>query len=266
MLRGPMWPSRATGFVIASNIDVLTMSSAVDAVFAHAAGKRSAYMCFATAHMLVEALHNPAIRAAYEGAHMVAPDGAPVAYCLRLLGFPRAQCVSGPRLVPKVLEEAEKRRVPVGFYGGRLKTLQKLQEKLASQYPDLKVVYMHSPPFRPLSNGEFADVVRDVRLSEVRILFVGLGSPKQEQWMRDAHGAFDCTLLGVGAAFDFLAGEKVMPPVWVQKMGLAWLVRLAQEPRRLAGRNLYSPLFVAHFLLQCWYLLISSKPLPRARE
>ncbi len=246
-----MSSSRITGTVVGTQVDVTTMSAAIERIFDLSSQDEPAYVCFATTHMLVEAKRQPAVQAAYENAAMVTPDGTPVAWCLRLMGHSRAQCVSGPRLVPKLLESAEVRGIPVGFYGGRPETLERMRSVLEVQHPALQIAYMYSPPFRPLEPEERAEVIRTIRDSGARIVLIGLGSPKQERWMLESSASFDCTLLGVGAVFEFLSGEKVMPPEWIQKLGLTWLVRLMQEPRRLAKRNFYySPLFIAHFLRQ----------------
>jgi N-acetylglucosaminyldiphosphoundecaprenol N-acetyl-beta-D-mannosaminyltransferase len=248
-----MSSSRITGTVVGTRVDVTTMPAVIERIFDLSARGQPAYVCFATTHMLIEAKRQPAVHAAYENATMVTPDGTPVAWCLRLMGHSKAQCVSGPRLVPKLLESAAMRGIPVGFYGGRPETLQRMRSVLETQHPALKIAYMCSPPFRALEPGERAEIIQNIRDSGARIVLVGLGSPKQERWMLESSVSFDCTLLGVGAVFEFLSGEKVMPPEWVQKLGLTWLVRLLQEPRRLAKRNFYySPLFVVHFMRQWW--------------
>ncbi len=255
-----MLSNRITGTVVGTEVDVTTMPVAIERIFELASKPKPAYVCFATTHMLVEAKQQPGVREAYENADLVTPDGTPVAWCLRLLGFSKAECVSGPRLVPMLIADAEKRGVPIGFYGGRAETLEKLRSVLAAKHPALQVAYMHSPPFRPLNQEERMQVIRDIRESGARIVLVGLGSPKQERWMLESSAAFDCTLLGVGAVFEFLSGEKVMPPEWIQKLGLTWLVRLSQEPVRLAKRNFYySPLFVAYFARQWCGALLSMK-------
>jgi N-acetylglucosaminyldiphosphoundecaprenol N-acetyl-beta-D-mannosaminyltransferase len=150
-----------------------------------------------------------------------------------------------------LLEEAAQEGVKVGFYGGRQETLDLMMSSLVKQYPALKVAYAYSPPFRVLDQDEQAGIVQNIRSADVQMLFVGLGSIKQELWMREVSASLPCVCLGVGAAFEFLSGEKVLPPEWIQRMGLAWLVRLCQEPRRLARRNLYSPVF-AWMVLRQW--------------
>ncbi len=200
--------------------------------------------------MLVEASRDRTVDRSYAHAAMVTPDGTPVAWCLRLMGYAEAQCVSRPRTVPHLLRMAKRNGIPVGFYGGRPKTLELMTATLASAYPKLTIAYCYSPPFRSLDAAEQHEQLERIADAGVQLLFVGLGSPKQERWMHEFSPSLNCVCLGVGAAFEFLSGEKVLPPVWVQKIGMTWLIRLCQEPRRLAKRNLYSPIFAVMFLRQ----------------
>jgi N-acetylglucosaminyldiphosphoundecaprenol N-acetyl-beta-D-mannosaminyltransferase len=239
-----------TGNVLSTQIDVTNHDLTCDRILTLARMRRPAYVCFATAHMLVEACRDASVNAAYAGAAMVNPDGTPVAWCLRFMGHANAQCVSGPRTVPLLLKAAEANGISVGFYGGRPKTLELMTAALARLYPKLEIRYCYSPPFRPLDRAEQLEQLQCISDSGAHLLFVGLGSPKQERWMHEFSPSLDCVCLGVGAVFEFISGEKVFPPAWVQRMGLTWLVRLCQEPRRLAKRNLYSPLFAAMFLEQ----------------
>ena len=245
-----MLAPRITGTVLGTPIEVTNSAQVCDRILALAQMRKPAYVCFATAHMLVEALRDKTVDNAYARAAMVNPDGTPVAWCLRFLGHADAECVSGPRTMPAVLHAAAEKGVPVGFYGGRPKTLELMVAALAKECPGLDIRYCYSPPFRPMDGAEQKAQLQEIADAGVQLLFVGLGSPKQERWMHDFSPAVPCVCLGVGAAFEFLSGEKVMPPAWVQHLGLTWLVRLCQEPRRLARRNLYSPIFATMFLRQ----------------
>lgn len=229
-----------TANLLGSNIAATTMATMSDEVCGLATRRQSSYICFATAHMVFETTRNRAIEKAYAEATIVTPDGVPVSWFIRKLSSLPAECISGPRLFPALLQKAQEHRIRVGFYGGREDTLRLLQAKLALEFPSLELVYCFSPPFRALSAEEQATHIADINASGAQMLFVSLGSPKQECWMNDHSRELDCVCLGVGAAFEFFSGEKVLPPVWVQKLGITWLVRLCQEPRRLFMRNLYS--------------------------
>ncbi|HEY4086005.1 MAG TPA: WecB/TagA/CpsF family glycosyltransferase [Bryobacteraceae bacterium] len=238
-----------TATLLGTDVAVITHEQAVDRILVFAAARRPAFVCFATAHMLVEAGENQALRSTYNRADIITPDGRPVAWGLRLMGYRDTPCVSGPNLVPRLLRAAASTGVAVGFYGGRPETLHLMTEALRKRFPSLQIAYTFSPPFRPMTEIETEQVRTDICESGARLVFVGLGSPKQELWMGEHSASLPCVLLGVGAVFEFLSGEKKMPPEWVQNLGLTWLARLCQEPRRLLRRNLvYSPRFVFQFV------------------
>jgi N-acetylglucosaminyldiphosphoundecaprenol N-acetyl-beta-D-mannosaminyltransferase len=253
-------PTRRIGVVLNTALDVTSHEITCARVFELAQQERPAYICFATAHMVIEANRRPDVSQAYRDSAIVNPDGRPLAWALRLLGHQNAHCVSGPNQTPFLLREAERRGTPVGFYGGRPETIARMKEALSEMYPNLKVDYLYSPPFRELNEAEQAEVAAAINASGVRLLFIGLGSIKQEVWMWRNCASLQCVCLGVGAVFEFVSREKLLPPLWVQTLGLTWLIRLCQEPRRLFRRNLYSPVFVVMFCLQlltelCWRLM-----------
>ncbi len=139
----------------------------------------------------------------------------------------------------------------MGFYGGSPEVLDSLVRELSARFPTLKIPFAYSPPFRPLSEVEDAGVVDAIDAAGVKILFVGLGCPKQERWMAAHRESLHCAMLGVGAAFDFIADAKSQAPLWMQRRGLEWLFRLLAEPRRLWRRYLIgNPRFLYHFALE----------------
>jgi N-acetylglucosaminyldiphosphoundecaprenol N-acetyl-beta-D-mannosaminyltransferase len=144
-----------------------------------------------------------------------------------------------------VLEMAAREKLNVGFYGGEQNALEKLLTRLTTIYPELRAVYVYSPPFRLLSEQEAVQIRQEIIQSGVQILFVGLGCPRQEQWIDAERGCIPAVMVGVGAAFDFHAGLKPQAPAWMQKTGLEWLFRLLTEPRRLWKRYLrHIPRFI----------------------
>jgi N-acetylglucosaminyldiphosphoundecaprenol N-acetyl-beta-D-mannosaminyltransferase len=208
-------------------------------------------VCVATVHMLMEAFDDPAFQRIVNSADRVTPDGVPLVRALQMLGIPRAQRVYGPTLTPIACERAEELGLPVGFYGGTPEVLDALLRELSARFPKLRVPLVHAPPFRPLSESEDAAVVDAIDAAGVKILFVGLGCPKQEAWMAAHRESLRCTMVGVGAAFDFIAGAKRQAPRWMQSRGLEWLFRLLAEPRRLWRRYLIgNPRFLYHFSLE----------------
>ena len=236
--------------ILRTRVDATSYRHATGQVLDWAAAGESRYVCVATVNNLIEGCDDPGYNALMEAADLVTPDGMPLVWGLRLLGVPGASRVYGPDLTPLVCEEAARRGVPVGFYGGQDDVLDDLAAGLTTRYPGLRIAYRWSPPFRPLTAEEEAKVADDLVRSGTRVLFVGLGTPKQERWMAD-HKGLPMVMLGVGAAFDFLSGRKRQAPRALQGLGLEWLYRLIHEPRRLWRRYLYrNPRFVALFAAQ----------------
>jgi N-acetylglucosaminyldiphosphoundecaprenol N-acetyl-beta-D-mannosaminyltransferase len=193
-------------------------------------------------------------------ADLVTPDGMPLVWMMRLKGEKNQQRVYGPTLMLHVLEMAARDGIPVGFYGGRTEVLEVLEKKMQSRFTGLNVKYSYSPPFRELSTEEDAELTEQINRSGARILFVGLGCPKQEIWMAEHRGKINAVMIGVGAAFDFHAGFKPQAPVWMQKIGLEWLFRLLTEPRRLWKRYLYhNPRFVLLAIIDLTKFLVGIK-------
>lgn len=179
-------------------------------------------------------------------ADLVTPDGMPLVWMVRWWGHPIKDRVYGPTLMLGVLEAAARKGIPVGFYGGAPKVLDSLVKNLQSRFQDLDVVFSCSPPFRSPTLEEDLASVQDINDSGARILFVGLGCPKQERWMAAHRNKVQAVMIGVGAAFDFHAGKVRQAPQWLQKSGLEWLFRLLVEPGRLWQRYLkHNPRFIA---------------------
>jgi N-acetylglucosaminyldiphosphoundecaprenol N-acetyl-beta-D-mannosaminyltransferase len=238
-------------FIIGLGVDRTNYQSAVQGILDWALRGESRYVCVANVHMVMEAYDDAEFRQIVNAADLVTPDGMPLVWVMRLQGLRQQERVYGPALTQFVLEAANREGIPVGFYGSTPQTLEKLKRNVQERYPSLKIAYLYAPPFRPLTTEEDEEVVRAINDSGTRILFVGLGCPKQERWMAAHKGRVQAVMLGVGAAFDFLAGVKPQAPHWMQRAGLEWLFRLLTEPRRLWRRYLINnPRFVLLVLLQ----------------
>jgi N-acetylglucosaminyldiphosphoundecaprenol N-acetyl-beta-D-mannosaminyltransferase len=242
-------PSRS---ILGTRIDCTCYAEAVEQV-AGLAESGGGIVCVASVHGVMEAYDDPEFQAIMNGADLVTSDGVPLVWALKLLGLPQASRVYGPTLTPELCGYAAQAGIPVGFYGGGDDVLARLQRTLMRRFPDLQIRFAFAPPFRPLSSEEDAALVSSIEDSGARILFVGLGCPKQERFMVAHRESLSCALVGVGAAFDFIAGVKSQAPAWMQRNGLEWLYRLATEPRRLWRRYLYNnPRFVWAFARQLW--------------
>ncbi len=210
-----------------------------------AKARESRYICAANVHMLMEAHDSKEFAAIVNQADMVTPDGMPLVWMMRLKGHRDQQRVYGPTLMLHVLDMASRENIPVGFYGDTPEVLDKLTDKMISRNKTLKISFSLSPPFRDMTPDEDREIIEKINASGAKILFVGLGCPKQEIWMANHRGKVKAVMIGVGAAFDFHAGVKPQAPLWMQRMGLEWSFRLFTEPRRLWKRYLYhNPRFV----------------------
>ncbi len=227
-------------------VDATSHADAADRVLRWGEARESRYVCAATVHMVMEAHDDPAFRDAVNGADLVTPDGMPLLWGLRLLGVPAATRVRGTDLMGALCARACLERVHIGLYGGTPEVLEALAAVLPRCFAGLRIAYRWSPPFGPVRPEEDDRIVRAINASGARILFVGLGCPKQERWMASHKGRILAPMVGVGAAFDFLAGLKRQAPRWMQDAGLEWCFRLLSEPRRLWRRYAYhNPRFVA---------------------
>lgn len=224
--------------VLGAPIDAISPHAACARVMAWGAARESRYVCLTNVHSVVTARHDPAFARVLAEADLATPDGAPVAWMLRRLGVPGQQRVSGTELMLDCMDHAERTGQGVFLLGSTEATLAALSARLMRQWPRLRIVGTVSPPFRPLSAEEDAALVERINASGAGTVWVSLGCPKQELWMAAHRGRVHGVMLGVGAAFDFLAGTVARAPGWMQRFGLEWLHRLASEPGRLWKRYL----------------------------
>jgi len=205
------------------------------------------YICASNVHMCMEAYDNKSYKHIVNNADLVCPDGRPMVWAQKLFGEKTAKQVRGYDISLALCKKAADLAIPVGFYGASKKHLQKIQNVLKQKYPRLKINCAIAPPFRTLTEKEDQEYINQINDSGVKILFVGLGCPKQERWMADHKNKLHCVMLGVGAVFDFISGEKKHAPKIISNVGMEWLFRLACEPTRLAGRYLkHNPRFIWH--------------------
>lgn len=217
-------------------IDAISWTQAEDRLVDWGLAHRSSYVTLCNVHVVVTASRDEQFREVINDADLAAPDGAPVAWMLRRLGYPDQERIGGPDLMWRLCVRCAQSGIPVYFFGSTEETLSALREKLEEALPGLKIAGMESPPFRPLSENEDRAVVDQINESGAALVFVGLGCPKQETWMAEHRGRIQAVMLGVGAGFDFHAGTVKRAPQWMQDYGLEWLHRLASEPGRLWRR------------------------------
>jgi N-acetylglucosaminyldiphosphoundecaprenol N-acetyl-beta-D-mannosaminyltransferase len=246
--------------VLGVNVSASTYADVVRQCTGWAQKRESRTVLFVGMHGLMEAHDRPGLRDAMNTADLANPDGMPVVWALRSLGLPHASRVYGPDATLELLGAAQESGVPVGFYGGNEATLARLVDEVQRRYPAINIAFQMSPPFRTLTAEEDEAIVREITNSGVRWLFVGLGCPKQEEWVLAHKDRIPAVMLAVGAAFDFLAGTKPQAPRWMMRSGLEWAFRLMTEPRRLAGRYIKN---IPRFTVLLGYQLLTER---RRRE
>jgi N-acetylglucosaminyldiphosphoundecaprenol N-acetyl-beta-D-mannosaminyltransferase len=213
------------------------------------------YVCITGVHGVMESRRDERLREIHNRAGMVTPDGMPLVWFSRLAGKTHMERVCGSDLMRKMTAVSSRRGYRQFYYGGGEGVADRLREALVHEHPTLKVVGTLCPPFRALTPQEDQAAVDAINAERPDIVWVGLSTPKQELWMASHLGRVDApVMVGVGAAFDFLAGTKHQAPLWMQRNGLEWLFRLLSEPRRLWRRYAYIvpgfPILVAGELLR----------------
>lgn len=234
--------------VIGVGVSALTLAQARDLVLGVRGQLRRGYICLGTAHGLTEARRDPELRKIYNESWLTTPDGMPLVW----LGPRGTERVYGPDLMLTVCDAGRAVELRHVFFGGAPGVAEELKEKLIVRYPGLDVVHTIAPPFRRLAANEVAELRAEIARTRPDVIWVGLGTPKQEKFMAAHWRELDAgVLIGVGAAFDFHSGRVPQAPGWMQRRGLEWLFRLFTEPRRLGWRYLTTnPLFALRVLAQ----------------
>ena len=222
--------------ILKTNINVTNMSDTIKYIGEHLDNLRGKYICVSNVHTTVMSYENEEYRKIQNSAAMALPDGAPLSSYSRRKGYKQAQRVTGPDLMGKLFAISKEKGYRHYFYGATEETLQSMREVLERDYPGIEIAGMYAPPFRALTPQEDAQIVAKINESRPDFIWIGLGAPKQEEWMYQHMGQLQGVLIGVGAGFDYLAGYIKRAPRWMQRMSLEWLYRLLQDPKRLWRR------------------------------
>jgi exopolysaccharide biosynthesis WecB/TagA/CpsF family protein len=245
-----LWPAKYDLFGV--RVSATSYDEAVDALTLAARQGVPAVASLHAVHALITASGDPNLREMVNTFELIGPDGQPVRWALNLLhGAGLKQRVYGPELMLRLCQRAAEDGLSIFLYGGTPEVLAALEENLEKRYPGLEIADRYAPPFRPLTAAEREEVIQRMQASGARLVFIGLGAPKQDFLAHDLRQEVNAVFLCVGAAFDFHAGIKRMAPAWMQRWGLEWLYRLSQEPSRLWKRY-----FVTNSLF-LWKLLIA---------
>ena len=232
--------------ILGVGISAINMDTAMDTIEGWITHGDPSYVCVTPVHSLMEYRRDPDLRRICSASGLTTPDGMPLVWVCRLKGHRHVERVYGPDLMLALCERSATRGYRHFFYGGAEGVPEQLAANLQHRFPGLAVAGTYSPPFRPLTAEEDDQAVDMINGTNPDVVWIGLGSPKQERWMASHAGHVKApAIIGVGAAFDFLTGRKRQAPHWMQRSGLEWLFRLLTEPRRLWRRYLVNnPLFV----------------------
>ena len=221
--------------ILGLQIDSIRFEESITKVLEWGFTHTSSYVCFANVHMTMEAFFDHQFQNEVNGAQLVLADGKPIAMACKWIYGEKQERIAGMDFMPRIIEAAAA-GAGIFFYGSTPEILKTLEDKIKDQYPGFKICGMFSPPFRKLSQEEINEHIDLINKSGANIVLVSLGCPKQEKWMAACYQKINAVMLGVGGAFMVMAGLQKRAPVWMQRWGLEWLYRLAQEPGRLFKR------------------------------
>jgi N-acetylglucosaminyldiphosphoundecaprenol N-acetyl-beta-D-mannosaminyltransferase len=238
--------------VLGVGVSAINMREALARISRALENKEKGYVCVTGVHGISEAQSDPGFRRILNGSFLCTPDGMPLVWIGRCRGAGKMDRVYGPDLMLAVMEASQGAGWRHFFYGGTGGTAELLKTKLLERFPRIQIAGTYEPPFRALYAAEVEQLQEKIRQARTDVVWVGLSTPKQERFMAENFEKLDATLMfGVGAAFNFLAGNAKQAPRWMQRSGLEWLFRLTCEPRRLWKRYLKNnPLFVGRIFCQ----------------
>jgi N-acetylglucosaminyldiphosphoundecaprenol N-acetyl-beta-D-mannosaminyltransferase len=225
--------------ILGVGLHPMRFSAAVDLMERWITERSPRIVCFPGSDMLAACQNNRQQQAALNQADLVATDGMMLTRLCRWHGAAHAERVYGPDVMLELCRRSVSKGYRHFFYGGAPGVGQALAERLQQQFPGLSIAGTYSPPFRTLSDKELADDLQRVNETHAEVVWIGLGTPKQELWMAQNRSRLTAPLvLGVGAAFDFHAGTVRQAPRWIRSAGGEWFFRLCTQPRRLWKRYL----------------------------
>ncbi len=238
--------------ILGVGIHAITRPQALQQISAWISQQQRHYISVCTVHTIMECQQSATLRQVVNQAGLATPDGMPLVWLSqKQSGLPVSR-VYGPDLMLDLCALSIERGYRHYFYGGQVGLPHELGQKLQQRYPGLQVAGSYAPPFRALTPAEDDQIIQQINQTQPDIIWVGLGTPKQDLWMADHRAQLTApVLIGVGAAFNIHSGHLRQAPRWMQNYGLEWLFRLSQEPRRLWYRYLiYNPLFIMLIMAQ----------------
>lgn len=209
------------------------------------------YICVSNVHTTVTSYEDIDYCKIQNSGLMAIPDGGPLSTIGRKCGNKNMSRIAGPSLMAELFKVSVENDYRHYFYGSTEETLEKLSAVLEKNYPSIQVTGMYSPPFRPLTDEEDRAIVKHINDTKPDFVWIGLGAPKQEKWMFEHQGKVNGLMLGVGAGFDYFAGNIDRAPEWMQQINMEWFYRLIQDPRRLFKRYFHTNIkFIWHAVIR----------------
>lgn len=234
------------------NYSITNYDDASDLIIQKALSHTSFGVTALAVHGLIESVKDRAFRNTVNKLDMVVPDGQPVKWALNSFHKVRLkERVAGPILTNHVLAKANDMSLSIYLYGSTSETLQRMTRVIGQKYPNIKIAGIHADRFREATPEEDVEDIEKINASGANIVLVGRGCPRQEKWVANHLGLINAPMLAIGAAFDFIAGNIVQPPKWIQDSGFEWFFRLIQEPNKLWKRYLTTNTHFIYLFITC---------------
>lgn len=219
--------------------------------------EKGGYITVNNVHTMMEGYKHPSFQTIINESYLSIPDGKPLQIVGKLKGNKEISRLFGPSVMEKFIDWGRQDKVRHFFLGSTDANLRKLQNAIETKYPGTIITGMISPPYKPLDEWNNEEIIRQINTANPDFIWVGLGAPKQERWMYAQHNNINKGILfGIGAGFDYLAGNTKHAPVWMKNLSLEWAYRLTQEPKRLWKRYLST---IPPFLFLALFELIGIK-------
>lgn len=238
--------------IMSLDVDHISFDESVNRVIELAGQKKASYICFANAHMTVEAHKDKSFQSKVNRADLVLADGRPISLASKLLYRKKQERITGMEFIETILEKSDPKNLSVFIYGSTNDVIDAMRNKLSSNYPNISLAGAISPPFRKLTGDEINGDIEKINLSGANLVLVALGCPKQEKWMAENYQKMHAVLLGIGGALPVVAGVQKRAPKWMQNLALEWFYRLIQQPKRLFSRYLHTNSWFLYLFTREW--------------
>ena len=198
--------------ILSFYVNIISISDLINSVKNFLLLKKGHYICVSNVHQCIEAHDNNEFAEVINGADLAIPDGRPIYWALKLLGYKNAEHLPGYYITKKLCKFAAQNNLTIGFYGGKNDALDLCVLNLKNEYEKLRINYVYSPPFRILDKKEKEEIINNIRDSDIKILFVCLGCPKQENWMAEHKDYLKCVSVGIGEAVNLISNKQKLAP------------------------------------------------------